>query len=399
MLCGLCFTLTFGIVYSYSDFFIPLQQEFGWNAVQDSTIPAVSLIVFSFGSLIGGSVIRKLGWRSTCILGSCLTGLGIAFSSQVSNYDELLVLFGIVFSLGNAFTVLCTGPLVVKWFLKRRGLAVGVTSAGSGVGTLTIPPIAEYFISTYGWRISFLLIGLFFLVLLLGVSYFMRTPEENEMFPYGWNNLSIEEKRRFQDSLNLRQALGTSRYWMIFVMFFLGTVGVTMFVVHASPFGLTEGIDQFYASIALGILGAGSLIGRIVMGSVSDKISRGTTVSISLFSELIGLAIVPFVSGSIYLFFISGLAIGFGYGGYLADFISLIGDLYGSESVANVWGFTEVSYGLGGLVGPIIAAAYFSRFGTYIGIFEIAALGLLAALVISIFFSRQVGRMKISQVI
>lgn len=394
--CASCMTLTFGVIYSYTDFFIPLQREFGWSAVSDSSIPAVSLIVFSIGSIVGGVLVTRIGWRRMSILGAVFMGLGTALSSEISDYNGLLILFGIIASLGNAFAVICAGPMVVKWFIKRRGIAVGISAAGSGIGTLVVPPIAENLISTHGWRFAFLSIGVFFLVLLLVASYFMKTPEESSEKPYGWNEVSSTEQRRMlKEEHSFKEALMTKRYWMIFVMFFLGTVGATMFIVHAAPFGATHGINQFYASVGLGVFGAGSLIARIAVGAISDKLSGATSLVIALVSEFIGLVALPFVSFSIWLFLACSFAIGFGYGGYLADFISIVGDLFGSRSVARIWGFTEASYGLGGLLGPIIAGAYFASFGTYTGIFELAALGMLVAVVISVLFERDVNRVEV----
>ncbi|MHB8567171.1 MAG: MFS transporter [Nitrososphaerales archaeon] len=391
-------TLTFGVTYSYSDFFIPLQREFGWSIVSDSSIPAVSLIVFSAGSLIGGLLVTRIGWRKTSIMGAAMTGTGLILSSQITSYNELLVMFGIVTSLGNAFAVICSGPIVVRWFVKRRGIAVGAAAAGSGIGTLVVPPIAENLIANYGWRFAFLAIGAFFLILLLGASYFMKTPEEVSAKPYGWEELTVAERSRIRN-YSLKEALMTRRYWMIFAMFFLGTVGATMFVIHAVPFGATHGINEFYAALGLGVFGAGSLISRIVIGAMSDKMSRASTLVIALLSELIGLVALPFVSFSVWLFLACSFAIGFGYGGYLADFISLIGDLFGSRSIAGIWGFTEASYGAGGLLGPIIAGAYFAAYGTYTGIFELAAAGLFIAFVISLLFAREVNRIGIPKTV
>lgn len=391
-------TVSFGIPYSYSDFFIPLQQQFGWSYLEASTIPALSLIVFSFGSMIGGFLVPRFGWRKTSISGALLIGSGLILSSRIENFEGLLLLFGIVTSFGMALTVICSGPIVVKWFIKRRGLAVGVAASGSGIGTLLVPPIAQRLISIYGWRLTFLEIGISFLVLLTIASYFMKTPEEVSEKPYGWNDLTAIERSNIKD-YSFKQALSTNRFWMIFAMFFLGTVGSSMFVVHAAPFGLTQGINGFYASIALGMFGAGSLISRLIVGGISDRLSRTTTLIMALSSEFIGLAMLPFVSFSLWLFFICGFLIGFGYGGYLADFIALLGDLFGVRALAGIWGFTETSFGIGGLLGPIIAGIYFQQFGNYTGIFELAATGVCVALIISLQFTRSVCAKRIIKTI
>lgn len=389
MVCCFCMTLTFGIVYSYGDFFIPLKEQFGWSAVVDSTIPAVSLIVFSIGSIIGGFLAPKLGNRKISIVGASLVGFGTIFSSMVDTYSELLVLFGIVESLGSALVVIVATSLVVKWFVKNRGLAVGVMAAGSGVGTLFVPPLTEYLIQIYNWRTSFMIIGLSFLAILLLSSYFMQTPEERSMNPYGWHGMTQAQRDNLRNQ-STRHALFSQSFWLIYALFFLGSLVATMFVVHAVSFAESNGVSAVVGAEAVGLFGAGSLFSRIALGAISRSVDRANSVVISYVFELSGVLVLPFVVTIPSLFFLSAFTIGFGYGGFIAAFIALTGDLFGMKSVSNIWGISETAYGLGGLIGPIIAGAYFESVGSYVGVFQIGALVLGVALVISMYFSRHV---------
>lgn len=395
--CCFCMTLTFGIAYSYSDFFIPLAKEFGWNHAVDSAVPAASLLVFSFGSLAGGYFVSRVGFRRMSFVGALLVGVGTALSSQVNGFYELLLTFGMMAALGSSLVVVSGTSLVVKWFVKKRGLAVGIMVSGSGFGTLVIPPMAEYLMGNgTDWRKAFLVIGICFLILLLTASFFMQTPEDLSQKPYGWHDMSQEERNKLRD-FTLKEAAHTSSFWMIYLMFFLGTVGATVFLAEAAPFASTYGIGAVVAATALSVFGAGSILSRLLVGALSDRISRRSALVASFLPELVALAALPFVASSIPFFFIAAFAIGFGYGGFLSSFIALTGDLFGMKWTQRMWGVQETAYGLGGLIGPIAAGLYFDAFNTYTGIIEVSALGVLFALILSIALPGKINKLSLNQ--
>jgi OFA family oxalate/formate antiporter-like MFS transporter len=385
-------TLTFGITYSYTDFFIPLSNEFGWNHALTSTIPAVSLLVFSFGSIAGAYLTSKIGYRIQSFIGAILIGVGIILSSQINDFYELLLLFGFVFSLGSAFVVISATALSVKWFVRKRGLAVGIMASGSGFGTFLVPPIVEYLMGrTSDWRSAFLVVGSSFLVLLIAASMFMQTPEEVRLKPYGWNELSDLQREDLRD-YTLKEALKTRKFWMMYSMFFLGTVGATIFLAEADPFVSIYGLNGEVAAVAIGFFGAGSLISRLVTGPLSDRLGDRVALFSSFLPELIGLAALPFIVDNLALFFAAAFGIGFGYGGFLATLIALAGNLFGSKWTQNIWAVMETGYGFGGLIGPIAAGIFFDSFNNYTGIIEISAIGVFVALILVLSFSRGQAR-------
>ncbi|MDG6922473.1 MAG: MFS transporter, partial [Nitrososphaerota archaeon] len=187
-----CMVLTFGIIYSYSDFFVPLEGEFGWSHALDSSIPAVALVVFSIGCVLSGYLNSRVSSRRMCYVGSIILGGGTILSSQVHNFAELMITFGVLSALGISFVVNVGTALAVKWFARRRGLAVGIAASGSGVGTLAVPPLTK-FVVNFDWRVAFIVLGGSFLFLLLFASYFAQGPEDRNEKPYGWAEMSDQE--------------------------------------------------------------------------------------------------------------------------------------------------------------------------------------------------------------
>jgi OFA family oxalate/formate antiporter-like MFS transporter len=170
-------------------------------------------------------------------------------------------------------------------------------------------------------------------------------------------------------------------------MFLLGTFAATIFLVHAAPIAASYGMSPVLAAEAVGVFGAGSLSSRILLGAVSDYLDRTRSVVLAFLSELAGLALVAMIRSNETVFIFAGFAIGFGYGGFLSDFISLVGDLFGRTSMERIWAVQETAYGMGGLLGPISAGIYFDSTGNYFGILLVSTILVGLALFISIGFS------------
>ena len=225
----------------------------------------------------------------------------------------------------------------------------------------------------------------------------MLTPEQMSLAPYG-SEAALTGKGYVAPlkEFTLREAMRTSTFWLIYLALFLGGFATIMFSVHAIPFGESHGISEISGSEALGFYGAGSLVARIGLGLLSDRISRINGLILAFLIQLIALASLPFIGSSPILFFICALGIGFGYGGFFADFISLTGDVFGVRSIDRIWSINEMAWGFGGLLGPILAGIYFDNHSSYTGAFELAAGGSAFAIVLIILLAKRIQLMQSS---
>jgi MFS transporter, OFA family, oxalate/formate antiporter len=388
--CSFGMTTTLGLFYSYTDFFLPLSQQFNWNHALTSTVPAVSLVTFSLGTVLVSFTFSRAGFRRVCYLASALVGFGLLLSSQIDSFYQLLFTFSVMIPLGISILAVATTALVVKWFVGKRGLAVGLMTTGSGAGTLVISPVAEYIIVHYGWRLCFTILGGSFLLLLFVSSYFMRTPEEFSERAYGTTSLSEipGTTRKGESEFTTRNALSTSRFRMMYAVFFLGSYGTAVFTVHAIPYATTQGISEVLAAEAVGVFGVGSIAARLASGRLAEIMGGRGMLVLALSSEFVGVAALPYVGDSILLFSSCAFAIGLGNGLTLANMIVLTGDMFGRKWIERIWAIQETAYGSAGLVGPIAVGAYFDMFGSYTGALQITAIVVAAGVVISIFFLR-----------
>ena len=380
-----CVYLSIGISFSYTEFFLPLTNQFGWSYSTSSVIPAVSTITSSLCSLLAGYVLPRLGYRRTCVFSSILVGGGTLLSGLAGNFIQLLVAFGILASIGNAFMLVASTSLVINWFVKNRGIAVGAMSSGSGAGAILVPFLANYLIRTSGWRLAFMFIGGFFLVILLVASFYLQMPKDLPT-SLSSSGVRIAEEGDDLESLTLRQSLFSRKFWLLYMMLALGTFGVYIFSVHAVPFAESNEINSLIATEAIASFGAGSLFSRVVMGALTDRIKPASVLVISFGLGLISISFLTMLPGVIDVFVLAGFGIGFAYGGYIAEFTVLAGDLFGKRLTPKIWGIFETSLGLGGLAGPLIAGILFDIYHSYTLTFEIASLATAIAFVLSLFF-------------
>ncbi len=393
LICCFCMTFTIGLQSAFSDFFLPLSKQFGWNYATVSTIGSVSFIAFAFGTIIGALVISRVGTRNTSYLGTLMLVGGIVVSSAATNFWELLIPLACIAGLGSAFVTIVATTLTVKWFVKMRGFAVGVMTAGAALGALVIPPVGEYFIVLTSWQMTLLFLGMGFLILLVATSYFMRTPDQMSVKPYGWQQIKKDHQVLVKD-YTLKEASRTAPFWLIYCMMFLAGLATLMFTVHAIPFGESHGISEIFGADALSFYGAGSLLARLGLGVLSDKLSRINGLVVAFLIETIALLSLPFIGSNVTLFLACALGVGFGYGGFFADSISLTGDVFGASSIDRIWSLYETAWGLGGLSGPILAGLYFDAYSTYGGVFEGAAVGSTLAIVLCILLSKRIDMMR-----
>ena len=191
--------VAYGVQYSFGIFLKPLSGDFGWSRVLVSG--AVSLFMFSRGALaiLTGWATDKYGPTKTVAVGGFFLGLGLILTSQINSAWQLYLFYGLMvgFGLSIAFA-----PLVAtasRWFVSKRGLAIGVVTAGIGMGTVVMSPLARYLISVYEWQLSYVIIGLMAWVIVIPAALFLRrSPEEKGLLPQGG---------RYMDVLSIRCGL------------------------------------------------------------------------------------------------------------------------------------------------------------------------------------------------
>ena len=394
-----CFFVTFsyGLFYTFGIFFKPLQAEFGWGRGLTSSIHSIHLATFAFSTILMGRLTDKYGPRMAITLGAVLVGIGISLCSRVSTVGQFYLFYAVA-SFGAGVIWAPPTATVQRWFIKRRGLTLGLVAAGVGAGMLVYAPLAEYLISAYGWRTSYIILGVGTgLILALTASVMVRSPTEKGLKPYGGEeptpgtssatedaSLRGNCKASGSEEWTTKEAIKTKAFLGTSILYLATLLPIHMIAVHLVPYATDLGVSEAVAANAFGLVGAFSIAGRIGMSSAADKIGWKWGLVICCGGCTAMLLWLTGVS-SLWMLYLFVVLYGFLYGGKVPLLPGLIGSFFGTRSLAEITGTIHAISMLGAAVGPFLGGWIFDRTESYFIAFVIcAALWALAAVISAI---------------
>ena len=359
-----------GCHYSYGVFFTELCADFGWTRAMVSGAYSLGFLWHGIIYFVAGSLNDRYGPRLTLMISAVIMGIGYALMSVIEAPWQLYIFYGIVIGTGVSFGFLPVTSTVSRWFVKRRGTALGITMAGIGIGTLVLAPFAQFLITKFDWRTSYLILASLVVVVVLPVSRLMRLdPSEKGLLPYGREEIATENEQRGNSlssevSFSLKQATRTSQFWLLAVMYASYPFAVQMVMVHLKAYAVDFGIAEMTAVAALGLIGAGNITGRIVIGSLSDKIGRKACFLVAyLLMAVMMLWLLK--ARQPWQFYLFSVVFGFGHGSLVPLFPAVIGDWFGTKSHGSIFGMLGVALGIGGAIAPLLAGYIFDTKGSY----------------------------------
>jgi len=362
--------LEFGCQYSYGIFFTELCTDLGWTGTMVSG--AYSLFMFTHGVTYfwAGSFNDRHGPRLTLMISIIAMSTGYALMSTISAPWQLYAFYGVMVGTGLSFGYMPVASSVARWFVKRRGTALGITVAGIGIGTLVLAPFAQFLIFRFDWRSAYLILAGLFFIIVFPVSRLMRRdPSEKGLRPYGAEETPVGDKPGDNSPLSLvdftvRQATKTKSFWLLFVVYVLVLIPIQIVMVHLKAYAVHFGVAEMTAAIALGLVGGASIVGRIVMGRVSDRIGRKASFII-VFLLMAVMMLWLLEARQPWQFYLFSAIFGFGYGGFVPLVPAVVGDWFGMKFHGSILGILSLSVGIGGAIGPLLAGYVFDSTGSY----------------------------------
>lgn len=380
---GVAMNLCFGSAYSFSIFLAPLQREFGWTRAQVSLAFTLSIAFIAVGVLTGGRWHDRKGPAPVALTGALLFSAGIFLSRYTHALWWLYSCYGVLVGFASGVGYVCPLGVGMKWFPEKRGLVTGLMVMGYGAGSALIAPLAGLLLHRYGWRDTFAILGIGFLVVTTTGSFFLRNPPEGWR-PAGWappspKEVSFRTPRDYPPGEMLR----TGTFYRMWIAYALGTAAGLMVIGHLAAFAEGVGFSTRDAALSVGVLSAGNGFGRIGSGWLSDHIGRTRTLALAMGVTALLLFLEPRV-GTVPLLFGSVFLIGYCYGSQLAVFPSATADFFGIRNLGNNYGLLLTAWGTAGIIGPMAGGKIFDATKSYQAAFLIAAaLAFLAAVVVA----------------
>ncbi len=382
-------TISLGIRFSFGVFFKSIESEFDLTRAATSGVFSVSVVFSVVFAILHGWVSDKYGPRIAILLSSIFIGLGLLLTSQTNSLWQLFITYSFILSIGLGAIHPVIMSTVSRWFDKKRGLALGIAGSGVGLGQVIIAPFATYLISSYDWRIAYLVIGLIAWVVMIPLSRVLKkNPHEIGALPDGAKSDSRDinnEKESIRPiNFSLLQVLKARNFWFLLFMRLFFSFSLLLVLTHLVPYATDIGFSAGEAATVLSLMGGMSIAGRVLMGKLSDSIERKKAAIICSLLQA-GAMLLLIWSQDLWMLYLFAAAYGFAYGGIIPPVIALTSDIFGLRNIGAIMGMLTIGWGVGAAMGPAVGGLIFdARNSYYIAFLMGAAVMLIATLLLAL---------------
>jgi len=367
-------TVTYGARYSFGIFVKPMFAEYGWPISIISLGASLNVFMYASGSILTGRIVDRFSPKWMITLGGFVGALGFFLTSIAKTPLQFYIGYGVLCGIGTACVGMVTsGAAVGKWFVRKKGLALGLTSMGIGFGTMLMSPAAGYIVENFHWKQGFIFFGIvLFIVCILSGQILMRKtiPEDYGLLPDGddpkitiqHDDISIYS----EPEVPLLRVLKTPAFWIMSFCFSMAIMVEVMAFIHQVNYAVSLNIGRIAAASSLGLIGLGSIFGRFFFGWLCDVLKDPKySAALGFLVEAVGMLMILNISSTAGLYIYS-LVFGFGYGSIAPAMPALISDRFGRRILGSLFGIMIFfGTGCGGGVGPIIGGLIYDYFGTY----------------------------------
>ena len=373
----------FGPRSSFGVFFKPLIAEFGWTRALMSGAYSMSTIVQGLMGIVMGNLNDRLGPRMVMTLCGFLVGLGYMLMALTNAAWQLYLFYVVILGIGMGGIYTPPMSTVARWFVHRRSVMTGIAMAGGGIGALITPPVINWLIFTYGWRNTYIIMGVVILVIMILTAQFLRRdPKQMGLTPYGESRIEEQELDFATEGFSLKETTGTKQFWMAIAMIFCFGFCISTIMVHIVPHATDLGISAAAAANILAVMGGGILAGGIMLGSVADKIGNRRAYAICFILILAALLWLLSIK-EVWMFYLCAAVLGLGGGGSATLTSPLVADLFGIRSHGLILGVIASSQTMGVATGPFVAGYIFDVRSSYQPAFLITVMVSFAGLMLS----------------
>ena len=379
----------YGIHFSFGVFFKSIEGEFNLTRAATSAILSANMLLAGVCSFFAGRALDRYGPKAVVLLMGIFTGLSLVLTSQVNALWQIFLTYSLLLAMGTGPLYVVPMSAVSRWFDKKRGLALGLSSLGIGLGTVIMAPFATYLITNFDWHTAYLIIGLIAWLIVIPLSRLLKKdPREIGVLPDGVKSCRQEVKSK-ENSIQLIDSslwlvFRKRSFWILVSTWFLFASSVFLVFTHLVPHVTDIGFSAGEAAAVLSLIGMGSIPGRLVMGIASDRIGRKSAIIICTLLQCWAMVWLLWAR-DLWMFYLFALIFGFAHGGLGPSMAAIIGDTFGLGKIGAIFGLLEVGFGIGAAIGPAIGGLIFDVTGSYsIAFLTVPAAMLLATLFIAL---------------
>jgi MFS family permease len=354
-----CFGM--GAMLSLSVFLQPMAQAMGWSRTGVSTAATVNWLCMGVGAFLWGWLSDRYGTRVVVLIGGVLLGLGLVSASRATTLGEFQLLFGVLVGLASGSFYTPLTATTTRWFTENRSLAVALVSAGVGLGSTTVGPLARYLITTYDWRVAMFVIGNLSWLVIIPMALLVREPGAAAAGAPGALGAGGRE-------MTAGQALRTPQFAAIALAYFCCCAAHSGPIFHMVTHAIDRGITAMAAVTVLSVAGLASLGGKIVCGLVADRVGAKRTLVVGLAIQAMAVTLYVFTR-DLASFYALSVMFGFAYGGVMPLYAILVREYFGARIMGTTFGAVALLSTLGMALGPVVGGWLYDSFGSYFWLF------------------------------
>lgn len=373
-------SLAWSVRSTFALFYVALLGEFGWRRGDAALGYSLSWLLLLLFSPLSGRLSDRWGARILVPAGGLVLGSALALTGQVTALWQYFLVFGALGAAGIGCIQTPAATIVNRWFVRSRGAAMGIVSAGASASAVVFYPVNAWLIVTFGWRGAFVIFGVMVALVtvpLAGLCY--RNPPCDAADRDGGS--ATATAATIQD-WTLATALRSARFWAVFVMWGLGVTGYQIVTTHQVAHAVERGFSPLTLGWVFGLGGACTVAGNLLGGWLSDRWGRAVVFAVGSAIGIAGIGALGALGGPddlpLLLFY---AASGLGFGMRIALLAAIPADIFAGRHLGVILGAAHGGGGVGGFIGPFLGGWLFDVTGSYRIAFAAAALAIAGSAV------------------
>ncbi len=346
--------LAWGARATFALFYVAILDEFSWGRGPTALGYSLSWLCFVVFAPVAGWLHDRWGARAIVTMGGLVLGVALALTGQVTSLTEYYLYFGVLGAAGTACILIPSTTIVSRWFVRSRGMAMGVLSAATPGGAVAFYPVNAWLIATLGWRGALVGFACIVAVATVSLALLYRNPPADREHAVGGTAATLAGGAGSTGEVwTLRRALRSIRLWAAFAMTALGVIGYQIMATHQVAHAVDRGFGQA-AVVWLFAFGAGCMMaGNLLGGWLSDQFGRGWVFALGSIIAIVGIGCLGLLrSPDDWPLLLLYTASGFGFGMRIAQLSAIPADTFSGPHLGAILGVVQAGGGLGGAIGP-----------------------------------------------
>jgi MFS family permease len=370
--------LAWSVRSTFGLFYVALLAEFGWRRGDAALGYSLSWLLLLLFSPLSGRLSDRWGARLVVAIGGLVLGGALALTAHSTTLWQYYLAFGVLGAAGIGAIQTPAATIVNRWYVRSRGAAMGVVSAGASASAIIFYPLNARLIVTFGWRVAFVVFGALVALVtipLAGLCY--RNPPDAAADGHAATTAGATAH-----DWTLARALRSSPFWAVFAMWGLGVIGYQIVTTHQVAHAVERGFSPITLGWVFGLGGACTVTGNLLGGWLSDRWRREVVFALGSAIGIAGIGALGALGGpDDLLLLLLYAASGVGFGMRIALLTAIPADIFAGRHLGVILGAAHGGGGLGGFIGPFLGGWLFDVTGSYRIAFVVAALAIAASAV------------------